>query len=60
MKKDGFFASLLTAVVENQKKKYANSKPDIVYNQKKQLWYMMMNEIDKEPEENHSEKEKQE
>ena len=49
MKKDGFLASVLRAAVEEEKKKVAEKPPDIVFNQKKQLWYMLMNQIDKEP-----------
>ena len=48
MKKDGFLASILRAVVEEEKKKVAIKRPDIVFNQKKQLWYMLMNEVDRE------------
>ena len=46
MKKDGLLAGIHRAVVEEEKKKVAEKQPDIVYNQKKQLWYMMMNQID--------------
>ena len=46
MKKDGLLAGILRAVVEEEKKKVAEKQPDIVFNQKKQLWYMMMNQID--------------
>ena len=48
MKKDGFLASILRAVVEEEKKKVTIKRPDIVFNQKKQLWYMLMNEVDRE------------
>ena len=48
MKKDGFFASILQAVIAEEKKKVATKRPDIAFNQKKQLWYMLMNQIDKE------------
>ena len=46
MKKDGLLAGILRAVVEEEKKKVAEKQPDIVFNQKKQLWYLMMNQID--------------
>jgi len=46
MKKDGFFASILQAAVEEEKKKYAAKKPNWYTDQKKQLWYMLMNQID--------------
>ena len=49
MKKDGLFASILQAVIEEEKKKVATKRPDIAFNQKKQLWYMLMNQIDSEP-----------
>ena len=48
MKKDGFLASVLRAVVEEEKKKEIEKRPDIAFNQKKQLWYMLMNQVDKE------------
>ena len=46
MKKDGFLANVLRAVVEEEKKKVTEKRPDIAFNQKKQLWYMLMNQID--------------
>ena len=49
MKKDGLFAAVLRGVVEEEKKKVAEKQPDIVFNQKKQLWYLMMNQIDGAP-----------
>ena len=48
MKKDGFLASVLRSVVEEEKKKVTEKRPDIAFNQKKQLWYMLMNQVDKE------------
>ena len=48
MKKDGFLASVLRAVVEEEKKKVTEKRPDSAFNQKKQLWYMLMNQVDKE------------
>ncbi|MBQ8075708.1 MAG: hypothetical protein IJ237_06960 [Oscillospiraceae bacterium] len=49
MKKDGFLAAILQAAVEEEKKKYADKKPNWYTDQKKQLWYMLMNQVDKEP-----------
>lgn len=46
MKKDGLFSQLLKATVEEEKKKYANKPPDIFTNQKKQMWYFLMNQVD--------------
>lgn len=46
MKKDGIFSQLLKATVEEEKKRYANSPPDLFTNQKKQMWYFLMNQID--------------
>ena len=46
MKKDGLFSQLLKATVEEEKKKYANKPPDLFTNQKKQMWYFLMNQID--------------
>ena len=37
MKEDGFLASVLRAVVEEEKKKVTEKRPDIAFNQKKQL-----------------------
>ena len=49
MKKDGLLAEILNAVVSHEKKKVRTSKPDYYLNQKKQLWYGLMNTL--EPEE---------
>ena len=49
MKKDGLLAEILNAVVSHEKKKVRTSKPDYYLNQKKQLWYGLMNSL--EPEE---------
>ncbi len=50
MKKDGLLAGIIQAVVNEEKKKAASGKtPDIVFNQKKQLWYLLMNQIDGAP-----------
>ena len=58
MKKDGLFAGIIQAVVNEEKKKAASGKtPDIAFNQKKQLWYMMMNQIDGDASQTEEEKE---
>ncbi len=46
MKKDGLLAEILNAVVQHNKKKVKTEKPDYYLNQKKQLWYGMMNRVD--------------
>ena len=48
MKKDGLLAQILNAVVQYNKKKVKTGKPDYYLNQKKQLWYGMMNRVDEE------------
>ena len=49
LKKDGLVAGILEALVEEERKKKKKKRPDIAYNQKKQLWYLMMNQIDGQP-----------
>ena len=49
LKKDGLVAGILEALVEEERKKVAEKRPDIAYNQKKQLWYLMMNQVDGVP-----------
>lgn len=46
MKKDGLLAEMISAVVHHSKEKIRTSKPNYYLNQKKQLWYGMMNVID--------------
>lgn len=46
MKKDGLLAEMISAVVHHNKEKIRTSKPNYYLNQKKQLWYGMMNVID--------------
>ena len=46
MKKDGLLGQLIKATVEEEKKRYAGKEPDIFTNQKKQMWYFRMNQID--------------
>ena len=51
MKKDGLMGKLLTAMVEEEKEKAKNKQPDWFMNEKKGMWYMLMNQIDSLPEE---------
>jgi len=46
MKKDGLFSSIVNAVVQEEKKKYARKPRDLFQDQKKQKWYRIMNFID--------------
>lgn len=48
MKKDGLLAEILNAVVNHERKKVKTSKPDYYLNQKKQLWYGLMNSLDED------------
>ena len=48
MKKDGFFAEALCAIVAQHKKNVREKDPNLFLNQKKQLWYAMMYAVDKE------------
>lgn len=48
MKKDGFFAEALRAIVAQHKKNTREKDPNLFLNQKKQLWYAMMYAVDKE------------
>lgn len=48
MKKDGLLAEILNAVVQYNKKKVKTGKPDYYLNQKKQIWYGMMNRVDED------------
>ena len=48
MKKDGFFAEALCAIVAQHKKNVREKDPNPFLNQKKQLWYAMMYAVDKE------------
>lgn len=49
MKKDGLLAEILDAVVKHNRKKASEYKHDSILEQKKQLWYWMMNVVDEEP-----------
>lgn len=46
MKKDGLLTDILKAVIDSNKSKVKTSKPDSFLNQKKQLWFGMMNAVD--------------
>ena len=46
MKKDGLLAEILDAVVKHERKRARTSKIDYYLNQKKQLWYGLMNSLD--------------
>ena len=48
MKKDGLLAEILNAVVKHEREKTRAGKPDLYLNQKKQLWYGLMNQVDEE------------
>ena len=50
MKKDGILAEILNAVVSHERTKVKNEKTDYYLNQKKQLWYGLMNRVDDEEE----------
>jgi len=50
MKKDGLLAEILNVVVRHNRKKIKDGKHDAFLNQKKQLWYWMMNVVDGDPE----------
>ena len=48
MKKDGLLAEILHAVVSHERDKVRTQKPNYYLNQKKQLWYGLMNRVDGE------------
>ena len=48
MKKDRLLAEILSAVVNHNRRKARDDKPDYYLNQKKQLWYGLMNRVDEE------------
>ncbi len=48
MKIKSLFTEILSTVVHHEKQKVKTSKPDLYLNQKKQLWYGLMNQIDPE------------
>ena len=57
MKKDGFFAEALRAIVAQHKKNARTKDPNLFLNQKKQLWYAMMYAVDKEEDEKRAQQE---
>ena len=59
MKKDGFLAEALCAIVEHHKKKAREGNPNYFLDQKKQLWYAMMYAVDKEADEKRAQQEKE-
>ena len=42
----GLLAEILNAMVNHERNKVKTQKPDDYLNQKKQLWYGMMNRVD--------------
>ena len=48
MKKNGLLAEMLDAVIQYNRKKIKTSKPNPFLNQKKQLWFGMMNIVDED------------
>lgn len=48
MKVKELFAEILNAVVQHERNKVKTGKPDYYLNQKKQLWYGLMERIDGE------------
>ena len=46
MKKQNLFQSVVNAVIQEEKKKYASKPRDLFIDQKKQRWYRIMNLLD--------------
>ena len=46
MKVRGLLAEILNVVVNHERDKVRTEKPDYYLNQKKQLWYGLMNRVD--------------
>ena len=46
MEKQGLFRSIINAVVQEEKKKFAAKPRDLFLDQKKQRWYGIMNLLD--------------
>ena len=46
MEKQGLFRSIVNAVIQEEKKKYARKPLDPFQDQKKQHWYRIMNFLD--------------
>ena len=49
MKLNGLVTEIVDAVVKHERRKVKTSKPNYFLNQKKQLWYGLMNSLDEEP-----------
>lgn len=48
MKLNGLVTEIVDAVVKHERRKVKTSKPNYFLNQKKQLWYGLMNSLDEE------------
>lgn len=46
MEKQGFVRSIINAVVQEEKKKYAHKPRDLFINEKKTRWYQIMDLLD--------------
>ena len=46
MKRNNVLSQVINAVISNEKNKAKTRKPDYFLNQKKQLWYGLMNRVD--------------
>ena len=46
MKNQNLFQSIVNAVIQEEKKKYASKPRDLFIDQKKQRWYRIMNLLD--------------
>ena len=46
MKKENLFQTIVNAVIQEEKKKYASKPQDLFIDQKKQRWYRIMNLLD--------------
>lgn len=46
MKKKNLFQTIVNAVIQEEKKKFARSPRDLFFDQKKQRWYQIMNFLD--------------
>lgn len=54
MKENGFLANWIKSSVEKNRRKYENKRPNMFTDQKNQMWYMLMNQIDGQPSESDS------
>jgi hypothetical protein len=48
MKKESLLSEILSAIVNHERDKAKSEKPDYFLNQKKQLWYGLMNRVDED------------